>query len=103
MVIDRVLFPCPHHPGTCGTWPSGADLAQRLARLEQSAGQLRDEVDRLGQENAALRRENAELKQQVQYWKAMHARAVEREAKLAEELKTARGEIRQLRDKLTRT
>ena len=99
--MDGVLISDPHTPpAAAGTWSSGADLAQRLARLEQTASELRDEVDRLRQENAELRRENAELKQQVQYWKAMHARAVEREAKLAEELKTARGEIRQLRDKL---
>jgi len=52
------------------------------------------------QENAELRRENAELKQVAGYWKAMHARAVQREARLTEELQTVRGEIRQLRDKL---
>ena len=75
-------------------------LRRRLAVLEQTIGGLRDEVAELRQENAELRRENAELKQEAGYWKAMHARAVEREAKLAEELETARGEIRKLQDRL---
>ena len=52
------------------------------------------------QEIAELCRANAELKQLAGYWKAMHARAVQHEAKLTVELQTTRGEIRQLRDKL---
>jgi transposase len=80
--------------------PPAVDWNGRLAQLEHIVGGLRDEVAGLRQENAALRHENAELKQQVGYWKAMHTRAVEREAKLTEELETTRGEVRQLRDKL---
>lgn len=79
--------------GTAGTQPPADDRGQRLARLEETVGGLRQEV-------VQLRQENAELKQQVGDWKAMHARAVEREAKLTGERETARGEIRQLRGRL---
>lgn len=79
---------------------AGDGLSRRLAVLEQTIGGLRDEVAELRQENTELGRENAELKQEAGYWKAMHARAVEREAKLAAELETARGEIRKLQDRL---
>jgi len=73
-------------------WPRDG-WSQRLALLEQA-------VDRLGDEVARLRQENAELRQEVGYWKAMHARAVEREGKLKTELEAARGDIRKLQDRL---
>jgi transposase len=100
--MDGVLIPDVSTSSTCAEateWPTDG-LSQRLALLEQTVGQLRDEVTRLRQENAELRRENAELRQEAGYWKAMHARAVEREAELAKELETARGEIRKLQDRL---
>ncbi len=73
-------------------WPTDS-LSRRQALLEQAILGLRDEV-------VELRRENAQLKQEAGYWKAMHARAVEREAKLAAGLEAARGEIRKLQDRL---
>jgi transposase len=88
--MDGVLIPgVSTNPAFSGAtaWPT-AGWNQRLALLG------------LRKENAELRRENAELRQQAAYWKAMHARALEREAKLAEELEAARGEIRKLRDRL---
>jgi regulator of replication initiation timing len=80
-------------------WPMDGG-SQRLVLGEQTVGGLRDEVVRLRQENAELRREKAELRQPAGYWKALHTRVVEREAKLAKELEAARGEIRKLQDKL---
>jgi hypothetical protein len=47
-----------------------------------------------------LRRENAELRQQVGYWKAMHARAVQRAELLESELAQLRGENRTLQGQL---
>ena len=47
-----------------------------------------------------LRREIADLRQQVGYWKSMHARAVEKNKKLEEEIDKLRAENRQLKDKL---
>jgi regulator of replication initiation timing len=82
------------------TWRLTDGWSRRLALLEQLIAGLRDEVAELREENAELRRENAALKQEAGYWKAMHARAVEREAELAAELETARGEIRKLQDRL---
>jgi hypothetical protein len=78
-------------------WPMDGG-SQRLVLGEQTVGGLRDEVVRLRQENAELRREKAELRQPAGYWKALHTRVVEREAKLAKELEAARGEIRKLQE-----
>ncbi len=68
--------------------------------MEETVARLSEEVARLHEENAKLRRENAGLKQEAGYRRAMHARATEREAKLAKELEAARGEIRKLQARL---
>ena len=50
--------------------------ATEPADLSELVRQLRREVLELRQEVAELQRESTELRQQVGYWKAMHARAV---------------------------
>jgi transposase len=62
--------------------------------------ELRREVVELRGEVAALRRENFELRQQVGYWKGMHARAIERIAVLEQENEHLRGENRRLQQQL---
>jgi transposase len=62
--------------------------------------ELRREVVELRGEVAGLRRENLELRQQVGYWKGMHARAVERIAILEQENEQLRGENRRLQQQL---
>ena len=74
--------------------------APEPADLSEYVRQLRREVIERRQEVADLRRENAELRQQVGYWKAMHARAVQRAEHLEAELEQLRGENRTLRDQL---
>ena len=76
------------------------EFSQWVALPEEVLAGACEEFLQWRQEDAELRRENAELKQLAGYWKAMHARAVQREAKLTEEIQAARGEIRQLQDKL---
>jgi transposase len=44
--------------------------------------------------------EHIELKSQIAFWKAQHARALEREQALQKELEEARAEIRDLRQRL---
>ena len=61
---------------------------------------LRQEVAELRGEVASLRRENLELRQQVGYWKVMHARAIERIAVLEQENEQLRGENRRLQQQL---
>jgi transposase len=68
--------------------------------LSQLVQQLCREVADLRQEVTGLRRENAELRQQVGYWKAQHARAVQRAERLEVEVQQLRGENRELRDQL---
>jgi transposase len=63
-------------------------------------GALRQEVAELRGEVASLRRENLELRQQVGYWKGMHARAIERIAVLEQENEHLRGENRRLQQQL---
>src|SRR3954471_12911185 len=70
------------------------------AGLSEPVRQLGREVLQLRQDVNALRRENAELRQQVGYWKAMHARAVHRAELLEAELEQLRGENRTLRGQL---
>jgi hypothetical protein len=62
--------------------------------------QLRSEVGVLRGEVARLREDNLGLRQQVGYWKAMHAAATERVEALRQELGQLRGENRQLKDDL---
>jgi len=57
-------------------------------------------VAELRGEVASLRGENLELRQQVGYWKGMHARAIERIAVLERENEHLRGENRRLQQQL---
>jgi transposase len=75
-------------------------LATEPTELAELIRQLRREVLELRQEVHELRRENAELRQQVGYWKAQHARAVDRAEKLEAEVEQLRGENRKLQDQL---
>jgi transposase len=75
-------------------------LAIEPADLSELVRQLRHEVLELRQDVGQLRRENAELRQQVGYWKAMHARAVQRAEQYEAELEQLRGENRKLQDQL---
>src|SRR3954451_10038364 len=74
--------------------------ATQPADLSEQVRQLCREVLELRQEVHELRRENAELRQQVGYWKAMHARAVQRAEQLEAEVEQLRGENRKLQDQL---
>src|SRR4051794_10720491 len=62
--------------------------------------EFRQEVAELRGEVASLRRENLELRQQVGYWKGMHAHAIERIAALELENEHLRGENRRLQQQL---
>jgi transposase len=75
-------------------------LTTEPIELSELVRQLCREVGTLRQEVADLRRENAELRQQVGYWKAQHARAVQRAERLEADLEQLRGENRELRDQL---
>jgi transposase len=75
-------------------------LATESTELSQLVRQLLGEVADLRHEVAGLRRENSELRQQVGYWKAQHARAVQRAEKLQGEVEQLRGENRKLQDQL---
>lgn len=82
-------------------WPDLIrSFRQDAAKLRRENAELRQEVTRLREENAELRRENAELKQQAGYWKAQHARAVDRERQLQADLEQLRGENRELRSQI---
>jgi transposase len=70
-----------------------SELLRELRALRREVGQLRGEV-------ASLRAENFELRQQVGYWKSMHARALERIKVLEQENEHLRGENQRLRDQL---
>jgi len=62
--------------------------------------ELRAELAQFRVEVATLRRENLELRQQVGYWKGMHARALERIAVLEQENEHLRAENRRLQQQL---
>jgi transposase len=70
-----------------------ADLQDFLAELRQEVADLRQEV-------VDLRLENLELRRQVGFWKAQHARAVERTDKMELEVDRLQGENRQLQSQL---
>ena len=70
-----------------------ADLSELVRQLRRDVLELRQEVDH-------VRRENYELRQQAGYWKAMHARAVERIEHLQAEVEELRGENRKLQAQL---
>jgi len=70
---------------------------EQLQSLMSVVQQLRQEVGELRRENAELRRQVSELQCDVGYWKSLHARAVERNAKLQAELDQSKAEIRQLK------
>jgi transposase len=74
--------------------------ATEPTELSELVRQLCREVGGLRLDVADLRRENAELRQQVGYWKAQHARAVQRAERLEADLEQLRGENRELRDQL---
>ncbi len=70
-----------------------ADWQDALQQLRQDVTQLRDEVRH-------LRRENLELRQQAGYWKAQHARSVQRLHHLEAEVERLQGENRHLQSQL---
>src|SRR5947209_9753570 len=74
--------------------------ATEPTELHELVRQLGREVLELRQDVIELRRENAELRQQVGYWKAMHARAVQRAELLGAEIEQLRGENRTLQGQL---
>ncbi len=67
-----------------------SDLSDIVRRLLHEVLQLRQEV-------ARLRRENIDLRQQANYYKAMHAKAVQRGEQLEAQLQQLRGENAQLK------
>lgn len=82
-------------------------LVLEQSRQENDSGdwmecvrELRSELTQLRDEVGTLRRENLELRQQVGYWKGMHARAIERIAVLEQENELLRGENRRLQQQL---
>ena len=72
-------------------------LAEQVQSLLAVVDRLRAEVDELRQDNGELRQQVHELRCDVGYWKSMHARATQRNAKLQAELDQAKAEIRQLK------
>jgi transposase len=79
------------------------DLSALVAQLCQEVAELRGEVAEVPQlrdEVARLRRENLELRQQVGYWKGMHAQALRRIEQLQQEVEHFRGENAKLQAQL---
>jgi transposase len=85
--MDGFLLEEPRKDLDSGDW------MECVRELRSELTQLRDELD-------SLRRENLELRQQVGYWKSMHARAIERIAVLEQENEQLRGENRRLQQQL---
>ena len=77
----------------CRQGSDAGDWVELIREFRQEVAELRGEV-------ASLRRENLELRQQVGYWKGMHARALERIAVLEQENEHLRGENRRLQQQL---
>ncbi|MCI0354424.1 MAG: IS66 family transposase, partial [Acidobacteria bacterium] len=74
-----------------------AVLAVAPGELLALVCQLRAEVKQLRQEVSRLQRENVELRQQANYWRAQHARAVERIQELEQQVRDLQAENRALR------
>ena len=72
-------------------------LAEQVQSLLGAVDRLQAEVDELRQENGELRQQVRELRCDVGYWKSLHARATQRNAKLQADLDQAKAEIRQLK------
>jgi transposase len=70
-----------------------ADWQDALQQVRQEVTHLRDEVHH-------LRRENLELRQQAGYWKAQHARALQRLHHVEAEVERLQGENRHLQSQL---
>ena len=70
--------------------------ADWLAAMQQG----RHDVTHLRAQVRSLQRENRELRQQAGYWKAQHARAVQRHHQLEAEVERLQGENRQLQSQL---
>lgn len=85
--MDGLLVEASRQEADTGDW------GELIRELRQEVAELRGEV-------ASLRRENLELRQQVGYWKGMHARAIERIAVLEKENEHLRGENRRLQQQL---
>jgi len=76
------------------------ELKDEVSSLRQGMAGLQQENVELRQEMAGLRQENLKLRQEAGYYKAMHARAVARIAKLEAENEQLRGENRHLQAQL---
>jgi transposase len=79
------------------------DLTALVAKLRQEVAELRAEaaeVPQVRDEVARLRGENLELRQQVGYWKGMHAQALRRLEQLQQEVEQLRGENAKLQAQL---
>jgi transposase len=85
--MDGLLVEASRQESDTGDW------VELIRELRRDVAELRGEV-------VSLRRENLELRQQVGYWKGMHARAVERIAVLEQENEHLRGENRRLQQQL---
>lgn len=70
-----------------------ADWQAAMQQVRQEVAHLRDEV-------RSLQRENLELRQQAGYWKAQHARAVQRLHQVEAEVERLQGANRQLQSQL---
>ena len=75
-------------------------LTAVVTQLSQEVAELRAEVPRLRGEVARVQRENRELRQQVGFWKGMHAKALRRIAELQAEVEQRRGENKKLQAQL---
>jgi len=78
---------------TLAEQPQSGSRSDRETELSALVADLRNEL-------AKLRDEVASLRQQVGYWKSMHARAVEKNRKLEQEIDLLRAENRKLKDKV---
>src|SRR5882724_2920448 len=75
-------------------------LMEVVTQLRQEVAELRTEVPQLRGEVARLRRENLELRQQVGYWKSVHAQALLRITALQQQVDDLRAENQNLKAQL---